>query len=250
MRSACVMAEDEGRAPARRRLMKGARAADNRRMSRIKLGALAEAISGKSGNTVFYRLNDELHVKDYAIPTDPRTPGQLAARDRLARAADAWRSLSWEEAQAWRDYAQSLAVRQTGTTKVQTPRAQTLFCRLAIKFLQANAGADPPRTPPGSPFLGDGLAVTMAAESGIRFDASAPNSPGVVTELLVQPMRSAASMPVLRAYRSRAFAAFAPGSMSYTVDAERGLYACGYRFVRAATGQATEIAFAGLVAVG
>ena len=100
--------------------------------------------------------------------------------------------------------------------------------------------------PPTSDFVGDDLTVSVSAVAGvIRFTPSAPNSPGVVTELMFQKLPNPRRSPV-KFYKSLAFAALV-GPLD--VPMEPGLYALGYRFVRASTGQMTDMMPVGVVTV-
>jgi hypothetical protein len=83
----------------------------------------------------------------------------------------------------------------------------------------------------------------------VTFTADRPNAPGVVTELLLQPLASAARRAYRDKYRTQAFVAFAPGALSATVAAAPGWHACGVRFVDSATGQATPVVELGAVRV-
>ncbi|NUL83174.1 MAG: hypothetical protein HUU60_10690 [Armatimonadetes bacterium] len=218
-------------------------------MATIALGALAQALSGKAGNAVFYRTNDQLRVRDYAIPFDPQTPLQLASRERFAQANFVWSSLSPDQADAWRQYALSLGVRQPGSTAVRSPRAQNLFVGLAAKVLQIDPVAPVPVDPPDAPFFGDALSVSALGGTEITFEANAPNGEAALTELLIQPLATGARAPLSKAYRTAAFVRFAPGSLDYALLAPPGWYATAYRFVSPDTGQQTALAPCGIVRV-
>ena len=97
--------------------------------------------------------------------------------------------------------------------------------------------------PEGPPPQGEGVL-------GIVFSASAPNSPGVWTELLTQRLAAAWRKPHPNEYRTRAFVGYATGSTEAVVACEPGAYACAVRFVRAATGQASPLLPLGVVVVG
>lgn len=216
-------------------------------MATLSLGAFTQWLRGKSGNTVFFRTREGVGVRDYTLPTQPNTPAQVDARERLRVATLAWSLLSPEQAAAWREYAQSLGTREPGGGAVRVPRSQTVFIGLAAKFLQVNPGSSPPVTPPASVFLGDaiGLSVEAVEGGGVRFTASGPNQGGVVTELLLQRLRNGASLARPSAFRTQGFVAFEEGSLSVVVPASPGWVACGYRFVRASTGQMSPVIVAG-----
>ena len=69
----------------------------------------------------------------------------------------------------------------------------------------------------------------------------------MATELLVQRLPSRIRLPKARDYRTARYVAFAGEPVH--VPARPGAYACGVRFVRAATGQATAMIPLGMVEV-
>ena len=87
-------------------------------------------------------------------------------------------------------------------------------------------------------------------EGALTLTASQPNAQGVVTEVLTQPLANARRKPRERDWKTAAFVAFAAGSLTRTLALPTGAYAVAYRFVNAATGQATAMAFLGSVALG
>ncbi len=102
---------------------------------------------------------------------------------------------------------------------------------------------------PGVTFTARGATGETSAGNapGVTFTASAANAPGVLTELLLQPLPSPNRTPERRAYRTRAFVAFTPENLSATVPTGPGAYAAAYRFVDAATGQTTALVTLGTV---
>lgn len=219
-------------------------------MALLQIGSLIEGLHGKSGNSVFVRTSGGISVRDHVIPHDPKSPLQLAARRRLSLCADAWHQLSPEQGQAWRAYAAKLSSRLPGGQTGKIVRAQNIFNALACKVLQVNPEATIPLDPPSRPFGGDGVEVTVSAQEGqITFTANTANRNGVVTELLLQPLRSGASNPQAKAYRSQAFVAFSSDHLSEVVTLDAGWYACAYRLVNAATGQSTAMEFVKAVRV-
>lgn len=134
--------------------------------------------------------------------------------------------------------------------RASSPYPSNAFTALAAKFLQVNPGViDPPRLPPTEAFGGDAVRVTVAAEpGGVRFSADRANAAGVVTELLLCPLRSRHEVPRPRSYRGQGFVSFG-SSLSKFVPALPGPYACGVRFVKTATGQASEVLVVGRVTV-
>ncbi|MBX7136058.1 MAG: hypothetical protein K1X67_25595 [Fimbriimonadaceae bacterium] len=219
-------------------------------MATLKLGAFADNLHGRAGNTVFVRSAGGVVVREHVIPRDPQTELQMAARLRLMRAGIAWNELEPEQAERWRDYALRIGVREPGTGAVRARRAQNVFCGLACKLLQAVPNATIPLDPPDAPFFGDAISISVQpAPSALDFDASAPNQPTVLTELLVQPLRHGAMRPKAAAYRSKAFVTYAPGSLRYTLSLSPGWYAAAYRFVQRHTGEESPLVPLGVVRV-
>jgi hypothetical protein len=212
-------------------------------MAKLRTGFMVGGLSGSTGGAVLVQRRDgSVILRERVTPRDPETPLQLANRARLQRAAAVYRALTPEEHAAWRDYAARLRAPSCGQAPGPAPSAQNLFTGLAVRYLHLHGGEEAPRLPPARAFLGDGVA--LAAEGGpgrVVFTAGGPNSDGVVTELLVQRMRTAASGRYPRAYRHGAYVAFAPGSLSAEVAAARGWVAPAVRFVATATGQASGL---------
>ena len=92
------------------------------------------------------------------------------------------------------------------------------------------------------------MTVSRLAASGVRFAATSANSAGVVTELLVQPLKNVRRAPG-KFYKSTAFVTFASGSLTYDLPLNPGAYAFAYRFVNPTTGQATGERLLGVVEV-
>ena len=65
----------------------------------------------------------------------------------------------------------------------------------------------------------------------ITFTASAANTTGVVTELLLQPLASANRRPARNAYKHARFATFTAADLEATLTVPAGYYAAAYRFV-------------------
>jgi hypothetical protein len=215
-------------------------------------GALIAGLSGTIGNAVIVRYGDgSVHVRQRVVPSDPRTALQVAARERMRRAATIFRQLSPAQARAWQDYAERLACQAPPNGPRPDPRGQSSFVKLTTKLLQVDPGAAVPLEPPVAAFVGDSATVSAEGSSlGVTFTASGPNSAGVVTELLLQPLRTSLSRAYLEKLRTQGFVAFAPGSLSATAPAVPGWYAPAYRFVLAATGQTSPLVVLPAVAVG
>ncbi|MCW5937183.1 MAG: hypothetical protein KIT11_07750 [Fimbriimonadaceae bacterium] len=219
-------------------------------MAKLTPGVVVAGLHGSAGSATFVRTPYGVVLKERSVPHDPQTAAQRASRDRLRRVGRAWRALTLDQAAAWRAYAQELAEAAGGQDSGPRATAQLLFSKLGVKVLQVDPGAAVPVLPPTKPFLGDGLGLSVGAVAGgLRFTADAANSPGVVTELLLQPLASVHRNAYPARYRSQGFVAFpAPGG-SQELALPRGIYAVAYRFVRSATGQETPLAGLGVFEV-
>lgn len=218
-------------------------------MGLVQTSILKAGLRGKVGNAVFVRTPYGVSVRDYVIPTDPQTEAQMAVRQRMRLAAAAWRSLTAAQIEAWNDFAEATGGREPGDGRLLGPSGQRLFVRLATKFLQVSPGSVVPRDPPETAFGGDAVSVSASGEQGaVRFVGSGPNASGVVTELLLQPVRTAVSRAYLQKYRSQGFVSFSGSEVVVPVEVG-GWYAAAYRFVLVATGQAGAVLPAGVVRV-
>lgn len=211
-----------------------------------------KALSGKLGGQVYRRTDGDTVVAAAPSPNDPQSPAQCAQRTRLMRVNWFWASLPLDSIARWRAYAASaspLPHPPRGAKTGRTPSGNEAFKRLATKYLIVHGGTTVPTEPPTSAFLGDGPRLSVAGTAqGVRFEASSPNSPGVVTELMLQRLPARHRLPKARDYRTMTFVAFA--GEPTTVSCRPGAYACAFRYVCAETGQSTERAFLGVVEVG
>ncbi len=208
-------------------------------MAKMTAGPLGGELSGRVGNAVFVRTANGTVVRDLVIPHDPQTPAQRAFRQRQSLAARAWSNLDPSAAALWAAYAKGVGM-----------RPMNAFTTLYGRLLRLSPAAPVPLAPSALPFFGDVVsASTAGTTTGVTFASTGPNAPGVVTELLLQPLASRNRRAYRDKYRTQAFVAF-PSASSRAVPFPPGWVACAYRFVSASTGQATEIAELGVVKVG
>lgn len=217
-------------------------------MSLLRLGSFAQGLRGASGNAVYVRSPYGTILRNRPMTWSPPTESQIAARDRMATVGKAWSSLTLDQATAWKRYAASMAATMPPHEGVVPPSAQNLFVRQGLKLLQIDPSASLPSLPPSDAFLGEALVLGVATVPGaIRFTPSRPNTPGITTELLLQPLRSVHRRTYLSKYRTAAFVSF--GSGSHDLPVKPGVYALAYRFVKMDTGQETALAELGMVVV-
>lgn len=208
-------------------------------MAKVRQSVVVGGLSGRVGNAVFVATPGGTVLRDRPFVSDPQTPAQVAARERVRLLARVFRSLDLAEAQAWRAAAQGLGL-----------SAQQYFNRLGVRFLAANPAGTVPRMPPAFLFPGDAVRfVVSAGPGGVVVTADRANAPGVVTEILIQKLPSVHCRTYLSRYRNAGFVAFGAGETK-TLPQRPGVFAVATRFVYAPTGQSTELIEWGLVEVG
>lgn len=132
-------------------------------MAKLKGTAIASGISGSAGPITFVTLsNGTTIIRDRTTPSNPETPQQIAWRALIRRAGALWRTLSFEQAEQWRDYAAANRAEGAGAN------ASGAFIALAAKVWQVDPFASPPLTPPGQVFLGDGIGVTVGLGNRVQ----------------------------------------------------------------------------------
>ena len=217
-------------------------------MSLMRLNGFASNLCGASGNAVYVRSPYGTILRNRPMVWNEPSEKQIEARQRMAAAGRAWSALTLAQAAAWKQYAAQQIQSTPRTDETPPPSVQNVFVRLAVKVLQIDPLASVPVNPPTSAFLGDAVTLTATATPGaIHFTPSQPNAPGIVTELLLQPLKTVHRRTYLSKYRTAAFVAF--GSGPHNLPVKPGVYAVAYRVVRAETGQETGVAELGIVQV-
>lgn len=219
-------------------------------MAKLKRTVIVGGLSGSSGPVNFKLTKDGTIVSERATPTNPNTAAQEAARARFTISAQTFKGFSPTTETSWKNYGSTLerSDRVTGGRKQVT--ALNAYMKLACKFLQVNNGGTPPTTPPTTPFNGDSIAVSATAGTGkVTFTATAANSAGTKTELLLQPLASPLRNPKPKGYRTQKFVTFIGGGLSSDVNVGPGYYAAAYRFVNTTTGQETALVPIGVAQV-
>ncbi len=200
--------------------------------------------SGRLGDRVYLKGRGKVRSRKYVSPLDARTAKQQTRRSGFAQVSQTWRMLTEAQRLAWDRY--GAARRRTAPTWAET-NTQTgygAFLSLSLKRLHAQPDADLRTGPPSAPFAGDTIAVTAQAGAGeIVWQASGPNAPGIVTELLAQPMRRVGSLACPEKCRTQAFVSFTDERIAETTPLAPGLWACAVRFVHVDTGQAAALVF-------
>ncbi len=220
-------------------------------MAKVRTGLLAPGVSGRVGGVVFAQTPQGTVLRERPVRRSKPTGAMQTSMRRMTRVAAVFRTLSAEQAQAWRNYARTLNPAQAESAVNQGPSGQQLFNAYGLKLLQIDASAEIPVTPPSGPFFGDGVGVSASAvPGGLSFVANAANRPGVLTELLVQRLPSVQCRTYLSRYRTAGFVGFSSAGEGTFVAASRGAWAVGVRFVEAGTGRMMGVIEIGVVEVG
>ncbi len=208
-------------------------------MAVIKLSPFTTGISGSMKNLSFSTDGENTIMKERETPANPKTPAQMAQRGYFGRAAKGYGALTPSQVAGWAAFAKTLVFEGKKGKKPYVPNAFQAYTSLANKFYEVNSGVVPaPASAPTGPFAGDPATISAVASSGkVTYTASAALTTGVVAELWLQPLRNANRKPSAGAYRVKAYAPFAAGSLSVQVTVPAGYYAAGYRFIKQSTGQ-------------
>jgi len=200
-------------------------------------------LRGAMGREVVVRTRAGLAVRGKPRYRYPMNAEVALGANRMTEANAQWNTLTRQDVALWEAYASQIIRRDPVSMTSYSPTAKNAFIGLALKFLQVNPGQEAPRVPPASDFVGDPISLTAEAiPSGIRFLATGPNSAGVLTELLAQRLKNERCRPG-KQYKSLGFHAF--DGAPYEAPFEPGVYALAMRFVRASTGQATDLLLLG-----
>lgn len=195
------------------------------------------------GRQVVVKTRAGLAVRSKPRYRYPMNSEVALGANRMTEANVQWNRLTRQEVALWELYARQVIRRDPVSMTHYSPTAKNAFIGLALKFLQVNPGQEAPRTPPASDFVGDAIGLTAEAlPSALRFVATGPNSAGILTELLAQRLKNERCRPG-KQYKSLAFHSF--DGLPYEVPVEPGVYALAMRFVRASTGQATDLLLLG-----
>lgn len=124
--------------------------------------------SGSVGNQTSSRNRSGQYRRQRAMPTQPRTASQMAARSRMSSMSASWRGLTDPERAAWNAFAQSFTVVNSLGATINLTGAQT-YCKInCVNLLNGDAIAT---TPPALPSFtacsatsADGTAATQLLE--------------------------------------------------------------------------------------
>lgn len=211
-------------------------------MAKLKRTVIVGGASGTSGPVTFRFSRGQTFITERTTPTNPNTPAQQAARNRFSTCSRNYKGFDPAQVEAWDSYAANGIERDPVTGGPRFRDGINAYIGLGTKFLQVNPTGTPPNTPPTTAFSAPSVTITAQGDTGrITFTASGALPPNVRAELLVQPLANRNRKPQKNAYRTKAFASFGLGNLTFDVPVGPGFYAAAYRFVNAQTGQTTAL---------
>jgi hypothetical protein len=74
-------------------------------MAKVQFGSGVAAISGRTAGTVFARNKGGAYMRRFSKPTNPGSPAQDIARNRLSTASSFWKTMTQPMRDAWNAYA-------------------------------------------------------------------------------------------------------------------------------------------------
>lgn len=117
--------------------------------------------SGSVGAVTSSRNRSGQYRRQRAIPTQPRTPSQVAARSRLTSQSAAWRGLTAPQRAAWNAFAMSFTVVNRLGTTINLTGAQCFIKVNTVNLLNGDATVNVP------PALPSFVAVTVTAVTAV-----------------------------------------------------------------------------------
>lgn len=252
-------------------------------MAKVKEGVVLSGLSGRAGNAVFVSTAAGTVLRDRPLVNNPNTPLQQASRNNMARVGEVWKNMTLAQAQAWRNYA-LLEAGLSSDARVQpnlvftrlamkflqmhpgaaipvAPPA-TIFPGDAVRFICSSSGfgvrsseipvrssefgVRNPLPTPNSKLRTRVTPNSQLGTGGIEILADRDNAPGVVTEVLLQPLLSVHRRTYLSRYRTAGFFAF-QAAVPVVIPTDASVCAVAVRFVCAGTGQAMGLTELGVV---
>lgn len=211
-------------------------------MAKIAYSAIVNEVRGKIGTVVFSSAKNGPTARVKAGVRNPDTGNQRAVRSYLTKAAKTFKGMTTAQADAWNVFGAAQIRHNPVTGETYRLSGISAFVELATKFLQLTPNGAIPMTPPTAEFTGDTITLTALAGTGqVTFTASAANTLGVTTEVLLQKLPSKNRKPGPDGYVHAGWKAFTLGSLDLVVSIPAGYYAAAYRFVKANTGQASPL---------
>lgn len=138
--------------------------------------------SGSVGARTSSRNRSGQYVRQRAIPTQPRTPAQVAARASLADQSAAWRGLTDAQRAAWNAFAQSFTVTNSLGTTINLTGAQ---CFVKVNTVNVKNGVSAVTAPPALPSFLANTCTGVTATAGTPTLAVAGVAPASGTLFMI-----------------------------------------------------------------
>lgn len=146
--------------------------------------------SGSVGARTSSRNRSGQYVRQRAIPTQPRTVAQIAARSKLTSQSAAWRGLTSAQRAAWNAFAQSFTVTNSLGTTINLTGAQCFIKVNTVNLLNGDATVNlPPALPAFVACTATG--VTAVAATPLIQIAGANPAAGTKFMIFASPQLSA-----------------------------------------------------------
>lgn len=137
--------------------------------------------SGSIGNQTNSRNRSGQYLRQRAIPTQPRTVAQIAARSRLTSMSAAWRGLTDPQRAAWNAFAQSFTITNSLGVTINLTGAQ---CFIKVNTVNLLLGTATSNTPPALPSFVAVTVTGLTATAGTQLLEAAGTSPASGTSFM------------------------------------------------------------------
>jgi hypothetical protein len=178
--------------------------------------------SGSVGNITYSRVRGQQTIRQRAVPINPRTPAQVAARQRLGTDSAAWRGLTAAQQAAWTAFGNSFTVQNSLGTSIHLTGLQCYVKVNSTNALNGNAVVSvPPSLPSFIAVTTTGITATAGTQA-LSVTGTSPAS-GTVYMIYASPLRSPGAqfenqykwMQTFTAATSGAFNILAPYTAQY-----------------------------------
>ena len=240
-------------------------------MARTQTSMAFEKLAGRLADGVAYGHRGGTALRSLPHYRYPLQPSQIEANARLKKANALFNTFDEREADAWTRYGETHKRRYPMSGVLYAPPAKNLLVGFSCKLLQIAPDAILPRLPPEGAFVGDrpgikvepydaissplgegreGVEPPSEGEGfqGLVFTAERPSRPGVLVELMAQPLKNVRVKPGTF-YKSRGFATFVEGGLTVLLPLLPGVYAVAIQSVEASSGRIAGFTTLGKVTV-
>jgi hypothetical protein len=145
--------------------------------------------SGSVGARTSSRNSSGQYVRQRAIPTQPRTPAQVAARAKLSDISAGWRGLTSAQIAAWNAFGKSFTVTNSLGTTINLTGIQ---CFVKVNTVNLLNGGSIVNTPPALPSFVANTVTGVTATAGTQTLVAAGAAPasGTLFMWFVSPQLS------------------------------------------------------------